>query len=357
MAALLSIATSPASAQRTARITGTVSDEAGAAASYALVALVSSGDPSRQHTHVLTDDAGRYVLAAVPAGRFRLRVSRIGYEPHTTPAFDVGADAHLTRNVVVRTEPIVIEALVVTGVTGCHALDELGDAAPDVANLWQEAVKGIEIKRAFLRSYRRTVDMRIETHQDNRLIRDVHDVDVQTMTVPDSAALAREAAEEAASDEEDGRYGERGATSFSLSLPSEQVMTDPEMLRGYCVEEQVTHSGDGALGLHFRPASSDLPGVTIEGAVFIEEDDYRIRGLAYRYYLDDEFVGTGEWVYGNVRVPGDVLRLPVRGSLRMLRIPPPAGLMIREFDVRISYSDYRDFEPLGNAMEVRDATD
>lgn len=335
----------PASAQQTARLTGTVADETGRPVEYALVGLVAADDTTRQYARTLTDDAGRYAFSALRPGRYRLRVSRIGYASHVGPAFELTPGEPRTRRVAVRSEPITIDALVVGGRQACHALDVLAAAAPDVARLWTEAAKGIEIKRAFLRGYRHTLDLRMETHQDNRLLRDVHDVETRTITLPpDSVAVSDPATPEQPTDPD--TFGERGTASLTLTFPQERVVTDPVMLRGYCIEEDVTRSGDGALGLHFRPADPDRGGVTAEGVVFVEEDDYRLRGLTYHDFSDGRYVGTGGWVYGNVPVPGAVLRLPVSGSLDMQRVPLPLGLLIRGFELEVTYEDYRDFQPL-----------
>jgi Ca-activated chloride channel family protein len=88
----------------TGRIEGTVRDSAGAPIANAQVIVVS-----RRWT-AMSDSAGRYRLADVPAGRYTVRASAVGFQSHEVPGVAVTAgrvtplDLTLTRSPVERRE-------------------------------------------------------------------------------------------------------------------------------------------------------------------------------------------------------------------------------------------------------------
>jgi len=68
-----------------AQINGTVTDEKGHAQQFAAIALFSSTDSTKIVASVLTDTAGRYQFANVPAGHYFIRVSALGYSTTRSP--------------------------------------------------------------------------------------------------------------------------------------------------------------------------------------------------------------------------------------------------------------------------------
>ena len=78
--ALVVLATSSASAQITAhRFAGFVADSSGKPIADARIHLLSYG--GARHA-MASDSAGRFVFPAIPAGRARLNVRRLGFEPY-----------------------------------------------------------------------------------------------------------------------------------------------------------------------------------------------------------------------------------------------------------------------------------
>src|SRR5690606_28560827 len=83
------------------RVTGAVVDETGAPVAAAAVTLLAAGDAdSAAVAQALASEPGRFRLDGIPLGRYRLRITHIGYAPLTTdevvltaavPAVDVGA--------------------------------------------------------------------------------------------------------------------------------------------------------------------------------------------------------------------------------------------------------------------------
>jgi protocatechuate 3,4-dioxygenase beta subunit len=80
LAVLLGIVmTGALQAQGTATVSGVVHDEVGAPVREALVVI----DPDSLRIRARTNDAGRFTMPGVPAGRYEVRVLRIGYRPQS----------------------------------------------------------------------------------------------------------------------------------------------------------------------------------------------------------------------------------------------------------------------------------
>lgn len=79
MLGLVVVIALPAGGQGTASVIGVVRDENGAPVREALVVI----DPDSLSLRARTDTAGRFQIPSVPAGRYEVRVVRIGYRPHS----------------------------------------------------------------------------------------------------------------------------------------------------------------------------------------------------------------------------------------------------------------------------------
>src|SRR5690554_2961537 len=67
------------------RVTGAVVDETGAPVAAAAVTLLAAGDAdSAAVAQALASEPGRFRLDGIPLGRYRLRITHIGYAPLTT---------------------------------------------------------------------------------------------------------------------------------------------------------------------------------------------------------------------------------------------------------------------------------
>ncbi|KUG08509.1 TonB-dependent receptor [Solirubrum puertoriconensis] len=79
-------------AQQSAVLTGTTTDEKGAAVGFATVAVLPAGATS-SITGTVADENGRFQLQAPAAGSYRLRITSVGYQMLETPAFELSATA------------------------------------------------------------------------------------------------------------------------------------------------------------------------------------------------------------------------------------------------------------------------
>lgn len=96
-------------------IRGNITDEAGAPVPYAAAALVQAAD-SLLVKGSLADDAGAFLIEAVPPGQYRLQATSLGYAPQYSPVFELTAD-NKTASIDLRLEQrsVLLDEAVVVG--------------------------------------------------------------------------------------------------------------------------------------------------------------------------------------------------------------------------------------------------
>ncbi len=104
----------PASAQVAATINGTVVDANAGALPGVIVTVTNVGTNLVRST--VTNAAGRYVLAALPPGRYDLRAELAGFKPHLRRGFDIAVAETVVVNVTLQIGDLEIRDEVV-GVT------------------------------------------------------------------------------------------------------------------------------------------------------------------------------------------------------------------------------------------------
>lgn len=105
----------------------------------ALVALVDAG--GRAVTEVLTSQNGFGDLSA-PAGPYRVRVRRIGYQPYLSPPLTIPHAGRLTVTVAAR--PIVLSAVVISARSQCGPITSDADG---LGIVWDEVTKALQASR------------------------------------------------------------------------------------------------------------------------------------------------------------------------------------------------------------------
>jgi outer membrane receptor protein involved in Fe transport len=136
--ALLASAT-PAMAQSTGMIEGTVTTAAGTPLPDVQIALVGTTRGAR------SDEAGKFRIPGLAAGSYQVRAQRIGYASVTRPA-TVATGQTVTINLSLREAALSLDALVVTGTAAESRKKEVGNAtaAIDVKALELEPVKNTQ---------------------------------------------------------------------------------------------------------------------------------------------------------------------------------------------------------------------
>ncbi|MBW3661015.1 MAG: carboxypeptidase-like regulatory domain-containing protein, partial [Gemmatimonadetes bacterium] len=156
---------SPSAVAVAQTVAGTVVEErTGQPVAGAIVSLLDASGGERGA--VLTDAVGEYEIGAPGAGRYRLRIERIGYRTVYTGWFDTGRGERVVRRVSVPVEAIEIPAIEVAVEDRCVTRP---DAAETLGIVWGEARKAMVATRLSRRGIPRRFEIvRIERRLDPR---------------------------------------------------------------------------------------------------------------------------------------------------------------------------------------------
>jgi hypothetical protein len=306
---------------------------------FALVRLLpvdSTAAPLRQR---ITSAEGRYYLADVPAGAYRLQLARIGYRPVVTAVLHVRAGETQRHDLRGTTQAVQLAAVTVRSEGSCLRVAQLADE-PRLAALWSEARKGLEIRRAFELQYRFARVLRQDVALKWRIGKTSREVRVDsTVSEPDSAAARDRRAQE---ENRAQGYARRGGNT--IVAPSEKELLDEAFLREHCLETAIAEE-EGALGLRFRPVEASRDRVALRGTIWVDEETYAVRRLDLEYLDGGRPYAEARLDYGDVSVGGSRLRLPTGGFARV-RVRGAQAALLSRGEARIAYA-YRDVEPAG----------
>ncbi|HEV2146130.1 MAG TPA: carboxypeptidase-like regulatory domain-containing protein [Longimicrobiaceae bacterium] len=322
--------------QATGTIDGTATlAEGGAPIPLSLVQLLPASGSDEPLRGTLTDARGEFRFEGVAAGRYRLRMDRVGFVSAPSEPFAVGAGQTVRRRLAAELTPVELEGISVSG-NACYGLDRLDDA-PDLAALWREAQKAVETRRRFQQQYRFAFDRRVEGTARLRFLRNQRILQDTTIVNHPDSALARQARRRG--------FGQQGRTSFLLRLPDELELLDDDFLRTHCLEGD-TDDGRGGLALRFRPVRPRGGGeLDIRGVIHIDPVSYVVRELEFEYLNGRRPSARGTLRYAEVRTPDGTIRLPAGGTIS----GDPAGMVgmvVQGFDGTYAMERYRGFERL-----------
>lgn len=222
---------------------------------------------------VLTDGTGAYALDARSAGRFRLRVDRIGFASRVTDLFDVPAEG-VFRRVEVPLKVVELAGLDVEGAPRCRVRPEEGQAT---ARVWEEVRKALQAAAWTLRSgvYGYTLmqvereldpDAREVVHERRRFIRG-------RGTAPYVSMPAEKLRDEGFV----RAHPDSGTTYFAPD--AEALLSDP-FLDTHCMG--LVQGDDGLLGLAFEPVEGrNAP--EIEGVLWVDPATAALKRLDFSY--------------------------------------------------------------------------
>jgi hypothetical protein len=305
---LLAVALPAAAQQPAGSVTGTAAvAEGGAPIPLSLVNLLPAQGSDEPLRGMLTDARGEFRFDGVPAGRYRLRLDRIGFVSTPSAAFEVRGGETVRRALVAGVTPVVLEGISVSG-NACYGLDRLDDA-PDLAVLWREAQKAVETRRRFQQQYSFAYRLRLDGQAQLRFLRDRRITqDTTVVSHPDSVAV-REARRR-------GKYGQQTRTGVNLRIPDELELLDDDFLRTHCLEGD-TEDERGGLTLRFRPSGRPGGGgeLDIRGALRIDPASYVVRELEFEYLNGRKPFARGTLRFAEVRTPDGAMRLPAGGIL------------------------------------------
>ena len=104
------------------------------------VIVIANDAKGAAAARALTGEGGSYELRLPAAGKYDVRVLRIGFRPTLIPAFEIAAAETKNLPITLRGEAIVLSAVKVQGKSVCRMQQDSGQV---VAHLWEEARKAI----------------------------------------------------------------------------------------------------------------------------------------------------------------------------------------------------------------------
>ncbi|MBW8771984.1 MAG: carboxypeptidase regulatory-like domain-containing protein [Gemmatimonadetes bacterium] len=274
----------------------------------AIVALV---DPSGAVvTRVLTSPLGSYVVRAPGAGRYRLRVLRIGFSAFESPATELAAGSSTEYSPVLPDAVIVLNDIEVAAGGGCHTGSEEAGAA---ATLLEEVQKAFGSMDLALRDR----DLRFQVFHyvrriDKNLMQVAADSAVESMTTWPVHSLPADQLRDhgfvQSADSVD-------ASLLPLAEQGGQVWFGPDpstlfadaFLSTHCFRTLVDPADHDRLGLAFAPIHgrhlSD-----IEGTLWLRRPTLALERLEYHYVNLPRYITTA--VTGVAGGKMDFTRLP-----------------------------------------------
>lgn len=238
-------------------------------------AIRAADDSTLQRT--ASDGRGRFRFAAVSAGRYRVRVNRIGFRPWVSPEFSLGPGQTLDSVWRVASEAVVLTEIVVESESACRSsLDDdrrmalVWDEARKSLALLQDQGGGDSLEFIFTRTR-----IQVDTDGNRRVLgrfpgggRGLWPI---TSQAPDSLAKLG--------------YVQPRDTLFGPIYygPDPDVFFSDPFLQTHCFR-LVPPPGEHPdwIGLGFRPVPErELP--DIDGVLWLTRQDATLRRLEFRY--------------------------------------------------------------------------
>ncbi|MFI5244149.1 MAG: carboxypeptidase-like regulatory domain-containing protein, partial [Gemmatimonadales bacterium] len=296
----------------------------------------------------LTGEGGGYELRLPGAGRYDVRVLRIGFRPTVVPAFDLGTGESRTLAIVLRGEAIVLSAVRVEGRSVCRVRQDSGQA---VARLWEEARKAITATQLSQAGTRQTVkwtvyDANTDITAEKVLTRSTNSYSASAVKAfvslpPDSLAKV-------------GYMTENDSGTLYRAPDAEALLSDAFASLHCFREEPPTGDKGDWVGIGFRPANERAGIVDIEGTLWLDRASSELRELEFRFTnLPDD--------YAHVKAGGSVefLRLSTGSwlvSRWQLRMPRTSRQLVPHYTVTLGARDDYKTVVLGLQLTGGDVT-
>ncbi|MFI5245241.1 MAG: carboxypeptidase-like regulatory domain-containing protein [Gemmatimonadales bacterium] len=271
------------------------------------VIVVASDAKGTVAARALTGESGGYELRLPGAGRYEVRVLRIGFRPTVVPAFEIGAGESRTMPVVLRGEAIVLSAIRVQGQNVCRVRQDSGQA---VARLWEEARKAITATQLSQTGPRLTVKWTM--YERNT---DMTGTQVLTNSTNSYSAAAMRAFVSLPPDSlaKVGYMSEDDSGTVYRAPDAEALLSDAfASLHCFRAEPPARDKGDW-VGIGFRPAKDRADLVDIEGTLWLDRTSFELRQLEFRY----------------TNLPLDYSHVKAGGSVEFLRLSTGSWLVSR----------------------------
>ncbi len=304
------LATVPADAQQ---IRGEVVLSDGATRAPGVVVIVADASGTSA-ARALTNDRGEFEVNVPQAGRYTVRLLRIGFRPTLLPTIDVPAAGLVTVSALLGTDPVSLGRVTVRTESRCRTNADTGQL---VAQLWQQARTALTAAQITTAARRLAVRW---TLYDRFTAKDGAPEGAPTVTAKNGSterpfvSLPAEALAQLGYVVE-----ERGTVTYYA--PDADVLLSDMFASGHCFRVVAPPSGLPQLvGVGFGPVEQRGEGPKeIEGTLWLNRSSAELRAIDFRYtnlsepMLDAgtggrvEFarLATGSWIVSRweIRVP------------------------------------------------------
>lgn len=288
--------------------------ETGAPIPFALVHLLPADSRTAAPRQGITSADGRFHFAAAAPGEYRLQLLRIGYQPVLSLVLRLRPGETLQHELHGAMRPIELPGVVVRPARCLYGSQLAEDA--NLASLWNETRKGVELRRGFELRYGYT---RLARYDHERAGREkdaplwdraehlVGTMRVDTLVSTPDSVLPRERRLKVEG------YG----TRTYILVPTEKHLLDDDFLVDHCLE--LARSDDGHwVGLRFLPKRAHRNGgLAVRGTIWMDPATYLIQRVDMEHVtgrrLDQQLTAI-RLVYGNVVIGGSSLQLAVGGE-------------------------------------------
>lgn len=288
----------------------------------AFVVLVDSAGVKRGG--ILTNREGRYFLRAPAAGRYTIRVERIGYATSTSRPLTLSANETRVYDMAVTTQAIALEAIEVKAGQRCTVRPGSGAR---MAEVWDEARKALQL--AVWTEQQRAVRYRMvdfERELDPATLRVLKETRTGASGYTDGSPYRSREPEDLARN----GYIRTQGDSLVYFAPDAHVLLSDAFLDGHCFELRRHPERPDLIGLAFRPVHHwDQP--DIEGVLWLDRSSSQLRYLEFRYTalpypvtssliggrVDFVRVSGGPWIVNSwrIRMPEVTRQHQVLGAL------------------------------------------
>ena len=259
----------------------------------------------------LTSDDGRFAIRAPDAGRYIVRVQRIGYTSTRSDPIQLGAQETVEQQIAAPSISVRLDAITVNERARCST----GNSGGDVATVWEEVRKALSA--ATLTRNEQLVKYTLR-HFERDL--DASGRGVKSEKTWENSTFGKNAFSSISADflAEYG-YAKKIDNDTYYFAPDADVLLLPSFLEHHCMKLRISKSDSGNfVGLGFVPTRNDV--TEVEGELWVDRQTSELRRLEFRYTglpvrsRGVEFGGrveylrlpTGAWI-----VRDWVLRMPI----------------------------------------------
>jgi hypothetical protein len=297
-------------------VRGTVVDAGGVPVPGVVVQLLDSASAVRGRA--LSDELGRFLVATVVPGTYRVQTLRIGFRSVLSDAISLATGREVPQSFTLTGLPSKLDTVRVGGRNVCGRASESAAATAAVWEQVRTALLATQLSAANRRLMTTTVSYRRRLDEVGWRILDQYtqvqtEMVAQPWTAPNAESLQRIG------------YIAVGSDSTSYRAPGVEALASPLFIDDHCF--RLTDGRDKAtLGVAFEPIPDRKDVGDIRGTIYVDKATSELRGMEFRYIhravpdLADGARGTvdftrlrnGTWTISKWEV-----RMPLR-EIRML---------------------------------------